>query len=253
VITAAPSLTFQAFGVPKVGHSEAEWEDAAAYSVATARFVVADGATVAYQARTWSNLLVRGFLDDPFRVDVEAELSPWLHRRAAEWERATAADVEADAPYYLREARQRGSHATLMAVEIRPGPVWCAVAIGDSCLLHYRAGRLVHSFPIDDPDAFGYAPDLAATDHDSSHLAVRSQGELVAGDVLLAVTDAAAEWLLRSAGTADDPAPTISTTDEPIDELVHHARAAGALRNDDVAIVRCLVGDGASEPGGPMP
>ncbi len=145
-------------------------------------------------------------------------------------------------PYYLRAAQARGSHATLLTVELLPGGSWRALAIGDSCLLHYRRGVLISSFPIVDADAFGFTPDLVATDRDTSTLAKRASGQLRSGDVLVAATDAASEWMLRYAGTEHDPAPIILADDGDLLATVLAAREAEHLRNDDVAIVRAVIG-----------
>jgi hypothetical protein len=245
-MTAPAEVSFRSFGLPKIGNTDAEWEDSAAHSEAGACFVVADGATSAYSAGLWSHLLTRGFLRERFAFDDREDLSRWLRRRAQEWHARTA--IGDEDPYYLREAQARGSHATLLAVELVPERRWQAVAIGDSCLLHYRRGELISSFPITDPDAFGYTPDLVATDRDTSMLAQRASGRLRSGDVLVAATDAAAEWMIRYAGTDDDPAPVVLADDGDLLATVLAAREAGRLRNDDVAIVRAVIGTLTDEP-----
>lgn len=239
-MTAPAPVSFRSFGLPKVGHSEAEWEDSAAHSEEGACFVVADGAASAYHAGLWSHLLTRGFVKDRFALDDHDELSRWLRRRAREWH--TRTEIADDDPYYLRAAQSRGSHATLLTAEVLPGGSWRALAIGDSCLLHYRRGALVSSFPIVDADAFGFTPDLVATDRDTASLAKRSSGELRSGDVLIAATDAASEWMIRHAGTEHDPAPVILADDGDLLATVLAARESGHLRNDDVAIVRAVIG-----------
>lgn len=237
---APAEVSFRSFGLPKMGNTEDEWEDAAAHSEAGACFVVADGATSSYSAALWSHLLTRGYLRERFAFDDREDLSQWLRRRAQEWHARTA--IAEDDPYYLREAQARGSHATLLAVELVPGGRWQAVAIGDSCLLHYRRGELISSFPISDPDAFGFTPDLVATDRDTSMLAQRASGPLRSGDVLVAATDAAAEWMIRYAGTDDDPAQVVLADDGDLLAAVRDARETGRLRNDDVALVCAVIG-----------
>lgn len=239
---APPPVLMSSFGVAKHGNADAEWEDSAAHSEGHARFAVADGAAAAYQAGVWSHLLTGGFITDPFAIDNDPQFIEWWRRRAGEWQEMTR--VDDDPPYYVQHAQRRGSHATLLCVELRPGPSYLAGAVGDTCLLHARGGRIRSAFPVESADSFGYRPDLIPTNQTDPPTLARASGTLESGDVLIGATDAAAEWLLRArAASCDEPLSAVLGATQSMDEVVASARRSGGLRNDDVAIVRCLVGD----------
>lgn len=236
-------VRFSSYGVTKAGNADADWEDAAAHSEGRGRFAVADGAAAAYRAGLWSHILACGFVSDIVPLDDDAQLGAWVQRRAGEWTAATS--VGDDAPYYIRHAQRRGSFSTFLGVELRGGASYLAVAVGDTCLIHVRHGEIISSFPVGSPDDFGYQPDLLATTSSRPPKWSRSEGRLDDGDMLLGVTDAVSELLLRAA-TDGDPAPmaALRAADTSIASFVADARRSGRLRNDDVAVVRCLVGAG---------
>jgi hypothetical protein len=239
-------LDLWSHGVVKGGNRLEEWEDSASHSVQGARFAIADGATTAFRAGAWSDCLTRGWLADPIGVDDEAGWDGWIERRAQEWR--SELDVGRELPYYVVAAAERGSFATFLGVEVdtADSPRWRAVAVGDSCLFHVRADRLLRAFPLDDPDAFGSHPDLVHTGSGggtaSADATLRAGGDLRQGDVLILATDALAEWAMRTA--LDHPAVwkhLREVSGDGLERLVGEMRRRGLLGNDDVTLVRCGV------------
>lgn len=232
------------FSVPKDGSTAHEWEDCAAGRVdGTPRFMVVDGATEAYDALRWVDQLVTSFvLDAPALRDVE--MRRWFAAMQERWvEQAPATFANL---FEERKFHQDGSFATMLGCELSgmdgPTPWWEAVALGDTVLFHVREGRLVAHFPPLAPDDFGLAPDgvhtsPASLDSMMSRLRYR-RGPVGPGDVLFIATDAMAHWMLSSA----DPRlfGILGDLDHPdvFAALVADRRASGALRNDDVTLMR---------------
>ncbi|MEE9417746.1 MAG: hypothetical protein V3V01_20885, partial [Acidimicrobiales bacterium] len=189
------------------------------------------------RAGLWSHLLALGFIRDPFAVEDLEAFNAWLGRRVEQWNEATK--LGDDAPYYVRAANERGSHSTFLAVQVGDDH-WSAIAVGDTCLLQIREGELIGSFPINDPEHFDFTPNLISTVSAPSDVR-QAKGAFRAGDVLLGITDAGAEWLLRArSDNADVIRRLASASLSSLDRLVREERHSGALRNDDVAVVRCL-------------
>lgn len=225
------------FGLPKLGNAAGDWEDAAAHSESLGRFAVSDGAASAFQAQLWSHLLAAGFLELDEMPDEDQTFSSWAGRLAETWRHRTA--VAEDAPYYIKHAQERGSFATFLGVTVNSEGRYDAIAVGDTCMFVVRETEMLEAFPVTDADAFGFSPDLVAT-NDPATVLKHTSGQLEFGDILLGATDATSEWVLRSA-TVGDVRPILALT-APIDAAeaaVTAAHQAGAIRNDDVAVVRC--------------
>lgn len=222
-----------------------EWEDSVAFSESKRCFAVADGASASFMAREWAATLTSAFIDDPVDARDEHALEDWL----AVVRESFHLDGDVDAPYYVRAAAQRGSHSTILCVRFvaDQGAVrWKAWAVGDTVLLHVRGGRLVTAFPIDNPDEFGYSPDLVSSAGNRAipDGLVRAYGSAEPGDILMGATDALAAWTLEH----DERAIAVLSemTAEAFPEFVRTARAAG-LVDDDVTLLRCHVGSNGGQ------
>lgn len=240
------------FSDVKAGNAPEEWEDGAAGRVGdpTAgrkpRFVVVDGATEAYDAVRWVELLVGSFVrsgpptlhPEPMRLWFEQAQRGWVDGAPA-----TFANV------FEKRKFAEGSFATLLGCELSgldgPAPVWDAVALGDTVLFHVRDGRLVGQFPPLGADGFGLNPEGVHTRPDAlPHMMSRlacDRGELIVGDRLFLATDAVAHWIVRTV-RRDERAlwTTLAALDHPavFTRLVADQRAAGAMKNDDVTLMR---------------
>lgn len=244
------------FTLEKRGSAPREWEDAAAYvdnaadDPATARCVVVDGATEAYDALRWVEHLTGSFVAGHGPELTVDGLRGWFGQVQQQW----VAEAPTRFASVIEELkfRDEGSFATFLGCRLTgldgPGARWEAAALGDAVLFHVRAGRLLTHVPPLSVDDFGLAPDGIST-----HVAAREAmlravvfdgGDLADGDLLFLATDALARWLLLEA--ADDEAALW----ELLDELDHDAtfaalvadrRAAGRLHNDDVTLLRVRI------------
>jgi hypothetical protein len=243
------------FSEAKAGNAPGEWQDGASGGVVgdatgTARFIVVDGATGAYDPLRWVDQLVTSFgpADGP-RLQ-PAAMRAWFAQMQDQW----AAGVRAfDSIIEERKFNEVGSFATLLAFEITglggPEPFWRAVALGDTVLLHVRAGRLIATFPPLGPEDFGTLPDGVHTLRSSldrmTERLLTGAGVLAADDFLFAVTDAMAHWILRAIGRDEKKVwATLGTLAHPdvfarfVEDQRREQDGASRMKNDDVTLMR---------------
>ena len=258
-------LSLWTTSVPKSDRSPGENEDAAAWCLQTRRFAIADGATDSAFSRAWADTLARQFVaaGSPWRgSEVADTLSEWLAPLQAAWRTSIPWD---QLPWYLEEKAGLGAFTTLLGLELEPfqaepndGTVslkpsagmaaWHAVALGDSCLFHWRRDLLLTAFPLDHSTAFGNRPYLIGSQPDRNAdlpgFCRRASGLCRPDDQFLLATDAIAQWLLREfeqgrwrAGellAAEDQGSFIS--------LISELRESEGLRNDDTTLLHIRVG-----------
>ena len=250
------------FSEPKEGNAPGEWQDGAGGGVAgdasgTARFIVVDGATQAYDPLRWVDQLVTSFVS-PADADAgsggpglePAAMRAWFAAMQDRW----SADVRGfDSIIEERKFAEVGSFATLLGFEISgldgPEPSWRAVALGDTVLFHVRAGRLIATFPPLGPDDFGTLPDGVHTlrsslDRMTGRLLVGG-GVLTADDFLFAATDAMAHWILRAARREEKRLwATLGSLAHPdvfarfVEDQRREQDGAKRMKNDDVTLMR---------------
>jgi hypothetical protein len=248
------------FSEVKDGNAPDEWQDGASGGVVgdgtgTARFIVLDGATGAFDAVRWVDQLATSFLPPPGARPGAPRIEPaamrdWFAQMQDQW----AADVPAfDSIIEERKFREVGSFATFLGFEITglagPDPRWRAVALGDTVLFHVRAGHLITTFPPMRPGDFGSRPaglhTLRSSLDEMTKRLLAGDGVLADGDFLFAATDAMADWILRAAGRDEAKVwETLAGLVHPdvFARLVSDQRkeqdAAKRMKNDDVTLMR---------------
>jgi Protein phosphatase 2C len=229
-----------AWCAPKSGHTAIEYEDAYALEIATQRFAVADGASETSFAKEWAELLVSRFVLQPPRA---AELSDWVAPMQATW---AGAHLDKPAAWYAEEKARSGAYSSLLGVSLEADR-WCALAVGDSCLFVVRAGRLERAFPMERAEQFNQRPVLLSSVARANRdvwADVRSEeGELRDRDQLLLMTDALAHWFLVETELGRRPWAALQRieTAEAFEAFMNLLRGGGALRNDDVTLLRLEV------------
>ncbi len=229
--------------LPKLGHDASECEDAIAVDSERCRFAVSDGATEAFDARNWANRLAQRWVKNDSILTPE-EFRQWVATEGRElhdsWNGLSLS-------WYSEEKARNGSFAAFVGMELNletDSPSWHAIAMGDSCLLHFRGGTLLKSLPLSNSESFNNGPVLVASDgslHESiMQSVVIDSGSCESGDVLLLMSDGVAAWFLQRLETNDlDPDELIrSKQDEELDRFFDEERLAGRIRNDDIALVR---------------
>ena len=260
------------FSEVKDGNAPDEWQDGASGGVArdgTARFIVLDGATGAFDAVRWVDQLVTSFVPPPDAppdappgadqagprppVLEPAAMRDWFARMQDQW----AANVPAfDSIIEERKFSQVGSFATFLGFEITgldgPEPAWRAVALGDTVLFHVRAGRLIATFPPLRADEFTSHPAGVHTKRSSldemTERLLTGSGVLAAGDFLFAATDAMADWILGAAGRDEAKLwDTLAGLTHPdvfarlVSDQRNEQDDAKRMKNDDVTLMRLRV------------
>jgi hypothetical protein len=256
------------FSEPKAGHAPGLWEDCACGGVVSdavsgqvphrARFVVADGATEAYDSLRWVDQLVTSFApqaDAAAAPGLEpAAMRAWFAWMQDRWARESPAAF--DSIIEERKFTEVGSFATLLGCELSgldgPEPSWTAVALGDTVLFHVRDGHLLATFPPLGPDDFGSRPDGVSTlrsrlDRMSDRL-LFAGGSVAPGDFLFAATDAMAHWIIRAVARGDEKVWTVLAGlahPSVFTRLVNdHRKARNSderMKNDDVTLLRLRV------------
>lgn len=225
----------------KLGQEASECEDFLAADPQTCRFAIADGATEAFDARSWAKRLAQHWVQRQSTLTLE-EFRGWV---AAEGRELQDSWNGLNLSWYSEEKARAGSFAAFVGVELDLNfdlPSWKAIALGDACLLHCRGGTLIKGLPLSNSESFNTAPILVASDsslHERSMTSVTiDSGSCESGDVLLLMSDAVASWYLQhlESGRSEDLFDT--KCDEELNRFFDDERLAGRIRNDDLAIIR---------------
>jgi hypothetical protein len=233
-------LQSRAFRLPKRGHTAQEYEDACAAADRRGRFAVADGASESAFAGQWARLLANGFVQ---AADPPGDWAGWLPSQRQRWQAEVGGG---ELPWYAEEKVRQGAFATFLGLVVE-GAGWRAVAVGDSCLFHVRAGRLTKAFPVEHSGDFGNSPWLIGSHHSPGEALAKGvvvcEGRWRAGDRLWLMTDALAQWFLQQHEAGNRPWETLDAVltaaapDEAFAAWAEGLRQTQALRNDDVTWV----------------
>ncbi len=240
-------LRAQQFLLPKDGAQAAECEDAIGINLTTARCAVADGATEAFDARNWAQLLAEGWVAAESPVLTRESFSAWVaeqgHVLHEAWQGRTLS-------WYAEEKARRGSFAAFVGVQfeiVEDAIHWTALALGDACLIQQRNGAICHALPIADHQLFTTTPVLVPSRgqlHETAFAPTRvEQGTFEPTDVIWLLSDATAEWFLKRAREHDpilDHFDNLLVADQAaeIAALFAQERRARRIKDDDIAIVR---------------
>lgn len=242
-----PGLRFHEFLLPKSGYTITECEDAVSVNIERGRFSLADGATEAFDSRTWALRLAASWTQGEQAPSTPEEFRLWV----AEEGRALHDSWNGlKLSWYAEEKARGGSFAAFVGVELdfhESTPRWRAIALGDACFLHCRRGQILRSLPLSDSRSFTAAPYLVPSrasmqDEVASRVTVDS-GNAERGDVLWLLSDAASAWYLMLWETEDERRARFDLLmrageDEELARLFEQERVAGRIKDDDVAAIR---------------
>ena len=239
------------FLLPKEGAGLEECEDAVGVNVRASRFALADGATEAFDAGSWARALAEGWAGGETGALTAEEFGRWAAQVGGRWHEGWEGR---ELPWYAEEKARAGSFAAFVGVEFEEADGalrWRAVALGDSCLVQRRGPRVLVAMPLGDPSEFGACPVLvpsraSALDAALARMSV-AEGEAATGDVFLLLSDAAAAWFLKLSAGRDPAAEEFdsllaASENGALAALLRRERAAGRLKDDDVAAVRIAFG-----------
>jgi hypothetical protein len=218
-----------------------------------ATFAVSDGATSSPDSRSWAYILVGesqtfGSERKKFLEGLPALKLKWK----AKWEEYKSHQLTTTSDWFVEQSLERPNAATFCSITFEAdsthggcGLKWKALAIGDSCLFHFRAGELVLSFPLDDVAGFTDHPTLVRSCGDANNFGAddnnitEKDGTALRGDTFVLATDAIAEWILAHVDNNNDYQRKILqlSRDSDFEKLVLDERAAGRLKDDDSTLV----------------
>jgi hypothetical protein len=220
-------------------------EDAYRMDSAGGRIVLSDGASESFDARSWAGLLVDRLLvedltDEGLASCIDA-YSQLHDQRSLSWSKAAA--------------YERGSFATALIAQDNPQSFNVRVtSLGDSLAVWSDGDCILASSPYASSEDFRRKPVLLASRVDMSPALTSSDDGhwkrvewSYPGDgyrILLCMTDALGEWLLRHQEKDDHSAfEQLCSIRKPheLTELVESARSAGAMRRDDCTLIIAIV------------
>jgi hypothetical protein len=214
-------------------------------------YVLSDGAGVSYNSSLWADVVVEAWFTSPPR----RKFGRWLQQAIAEYK--SRSDM-ANMSWNQQAAFERGSFASLLALNWTPESDLRVTAVGDSTAILVSDGQKRWSFPYDHADQFRARPHLLSTilsrnlgpffvDAVKALRANKPAGPCHASVPLrtgkehrmLCVTDALGEWLLRDCDNHSDRLRRILsvTSEDDLVALVEEERAAGAMRRDDTTLL----------------
>lgn len=228
--------------VPKDIERRALNEDAWAIDESVTRVAVSDGASESFDSRAWATLLVNTYITNP------AFSAEWL----ASVLKAYLTTVDYESLSWSKQAAfDRGSFATLLALEVAPNSDVEVLALGDSVAFHLRGDELLASFPYTTPQEFDARPQLLATIA-AGNAFIAEPGffgrntsrtwHVQTGDVILLATDAVSQWALSEQlpdQTALSYLRTVASL-EGFEAEVLELRRQGRIRVDDSTLVRLV-------------
>jgi hypothetical protein len=249
----------QAFWVQKAGNDSSEYEDACwpeklpCGQGASFRFAAADGATETSFSRIWALQLVRSYCKGQLdRLSSGTGLGDLQQRWSIIVRKKLA--CRQSVPWYTEEKIRMGAFASILGITFsddcqRMGGhgEWQAMALGDACFVQVGCETVLARFPLENSASFNNRPHLLSSDPTYNdkildHLCTM-KGAWRVGDVFFLMTDALACWFLREVEEGRFPWRVLRELDssaetKPFSDFVGDLRSRGAIRNDDVTLLR---------------
>lgn len=142
-------------------------------------------------------------------------------------------------PWYAEEKLRAGAYSTLVGLTLADKS-WEAMAIGDSCLFQIRGDVVITSFPLSRVSEFNNRPALMSTnsenwDREMEHVST-VQGSWQETDEFCLMTDAASCWFIGATENGLRPSESLDRVTDVSE--IQSLRQSGAMRNDDVTVLR---------------
>lgn len=194
----------------------------------------------------------------------------WSAPARQKWQETVARRVKQPVSWLLERKLREGSAATLLGLEFhllppatRPARTtpqsfeetqrdlnatgsikWRALALGDSCLFHFRNTQLRAWLPVERSQDFCDRPPLLLTRYESGESCIWDQGRFAHGwcnsaDAFVLATDAIAQWILRERESGNEPWQAIGRvrSGRSFQTWAAAERNAGRLKNDDLTLL----------------
>lgn len=246
-------LASKAFWLEKQGNTPEEYEDAFAIEPSLGLFTLADGASDSAFAREWARILTQAFIAAPREAlpYSDSSLAVWLERCQETWHSAVP---WARLPWHGEAKAKRGAFATFLGLMVEESSLtprkprqWRAVAIGDTCLFHVRAGKILQAFPLGAPESFTNTPSLVCS-NPRNNLSLETSvqvtyGECRARDRFFLATDALAHWILSRLASAEQPWDRfgLRRSNREWGKWVISLRSNRSIKNDDTTLISVTI------------
>lgn len=239
----------RSFQIPKLGLSEAECEDKSSLSsqnTSQLRIAVADGATESLFSDVWADILVNSYLEQGTELFTPSALESSSQKFVQNINQLILQMPETR-HWFMYEKLDRGTHATLAAVEISHPETINIFTVGDSCVF-WRNGNTtnVEMLPKLSPNDFGSFPasicHIATTWISLEKKIAKLEVSFEASDSfhIAICTDALACWLATELQNGDTSAweKLFQLSDDvSFTNFIAVLREQSKIRNDDVTLV----------------
>lgn len=242
---------------PQTGVNEDAWRADDLQNVV----VVSDGASSSIFSSSWANILCQSVIESmPDPMD-HFNFPKWLEWVREKW--ISGIDLN-NLSWYQKPKMASGAFATLVwasidqSIEIPDNldddiPLdtdffrITGYALGDACLLHFHAGKLINSIPVARSADFDSTPPLIG----SINLGVDLTASFVPidivvpeGDWIILATDAISQWILSQCenGNVPDWREFWNQTPEQFGDFIERLRQDQQIRIDDTTILLCCIG-----------
>jgi len=186
---------------------------------------------------------VEGVVAEPPDITQAATFPPWLAKRRTAWQSGID---EKSLAWHQKARLADGAFSTLLWIELTESEdratTLRAFALGDTCLLHLRGGKVLRSFPIEESRMFGTEPPLlgSAPRQTADSLVFDTLEDICEpGDLLVLATDAVAAWCLQQL-EAGRPLGLDSLWDmapEDFERWITRLRGQQQMRYDDATVI----------------
>lgn len=236
----------RSFRIPKDGFSEEECEDNSAISSddsATLRVAVSDGATEGIFSNIWSELLVNGYIENGSQIFEPSQLK-LVHNEFVQKASLSIGNMRETTHWFMYEKLDRGTHATIAAVEFFDSETIHVSTVGDSCVF-WHDGNEICMLPELSSKDFGSFPNtvchLPKTWQSLKQKIVKKEISFHNHFQIALCSDALACWLVQKLREHNEPQiweNIFQLLDlNSFKEVIQELRVRKEIRNDDVTLV----------------
>lgn len=228
-------------------------EDSYKIDSTTNTFSLSDGATSSPEAGAWSRMIVEENSScGSDKKEVIKNFPKIKEKWDKYWEQRKNDILNKSHGWWTETILEKPNGATYCSLTFdtdyknQKEVSWRALAIGDSCVLHFREGKLLKSFPIDDPLCFTDRPNLLKTTNTQEELESEVKGinEISGiaqkGDTFVLATDALAEWILKYVPNSQELKQKIllsTSYNLDFEKFILEERKYNRLKDDDSTLI----------------
>jgi len=234
------------FSLHKNGGSQSEYEDRSAIGcqgLSCLRVAVADGTTESLFSDVWAELLVNDYINKGIELFDHSNLEA-IHKDFIQQTYQRIAEMPEIRHWAMYEKLERGTHATLAAIEFSTDNTVHLSAVGDSCIFWFDENN-IEMLPELHTEDFGISPDsichIPKTWHNLRQKVITREIEFNQSILFVLCTDALACWLAKETREKNN----LSAWEEIIqlsdiaafNQLIEKLRESKEIRNDDTTLV----------------